>query len=302
MEKLRFSGHESFQCRNLWLKKGYDFIKENEESSFTDDLAGISLGVGKNMVSAIRFWLDAFGMRDVDEKNKPSELAEKLLSEKGWDPYLEDLGSLWLLHFLLISRGQHNASLYHLVFNRFRKQRVEFTKDHLVTFLVNFSDEQGESHSSNTIDTDVGVFLKTYVKPNSREEKKNIEDLFSSLLIELNLVKEIENTGAGRKEKWYKIESSDRESLPIEIFFYSILDNKEKGNFGDSISLHKLLNADNSPGNVFALHPDALVSKVEKLVQKYDGISYKEDGGIRELQIQKSFNKHSVLDEYYGSH
>ena len=295
MGDLRFSGHESFQCRNLWLKKGFDFIKQGP-GDFSSEEAVLSLGVGKNMTTSIRFWMDAFGIR---EKNEPSTLAEKLLGARGWDPYLEDLGSLWLLHYLLVSRSK--ASIYHLVFNRFRKRRIEFTKDHLITFLISYCEEKGESHSPNTIASDVGVFLKTYVKPNSKIEKGNIEDLFSSLFIELSLVKEFQNIEKVKdKEKWYIIESSERESLPLEIFFYSILDNIEKGNYSDSISLHKLLSADHSPGNVFALHPDALISKVERLVQRYSGLSYKEDGGVRELQIQQSFNKNAVLDEYYA--
>lgn len=33
--KYTFSGHESFQCRHLWLKKGYDFIKQGRK--FTDE-------------------------------------------------------------------------------------------------------------------------------------------------------------------------------------------------------------------------------------------------------------------------
>lgn len=59
MSKLRFSGHESFQCRNLWLKKGYDYLKSKREykSPFNEEWAVIDLGVGKNMVSSIRFWM-----------------------------------------------------------------------------------------------------------------------------------------------------------------------------------------------------------------------------------------------------
>ncbi|MBM3712517.1 MAG: DUF4007 family protein [Actinobacteria bacterium] len=30
MNKLTFSGHESFHCRSLWLKKGDDFIARNK--------------------------------------------------------------------------------------------------------------------------------------------------------------------------------------------------------------------------------------------------------------------------------
>ena len=33
--KFTFSGHESFQCRHLWLKKGYDFV--NKKKSFNND-------------------------------------------------------------------------------------------------------------------------------------------------------------------------------------------------------------------------------------------------------------------------
>jgi hypothetical protein len=56
--KLTFSGHESFQCRYLWLKKGYDFVKKG--GSFNKEDAVVELGVGKNIVGAIRYWMGAF--------------------------------------------------------------------------------------------------------------------------------------------------------------------------------------------------------------------------------------------------
>ncbi len=31
MVKYSFSGHESFACKSLWLKKGYDFVVQNME-------------------------------------------------------------------------------------------------------------------------------------------------------------------------------------------------------------------------------------------------------------------------------
>ena len=57
--KFTFSGHDSFQCRHLWLKKGFDFVKSGK--SFSDEDAVVILGVGKNMVNSIRFWMKAFG-------------------------------------------------------------------------------------------------------------------------------------------------------------------------------------------------------------------------------------------------
>jgi len=300
MGELRFSGHESFQCRNLWLKKGYDYVisKRDYKSPFNEALAVIDLGVGKNMVSSIRFWMNAFDMLD-NENEQPTDLATYILDPAGKDPFLEDLGTLWLLHYKLVQRDE--ASIYNLVFNRFRKHRIEFQKSHLSNFLISECERLDEKHSPNSIDTDIGVLLKTYVAPDPKEGKKNIEDQYASLLIELNLIKKIENYVEDKFEldkDWYKIESSERESLPIEIFLYTILDNEEV--LGRSISFQKLLNSENSPGNIFVMTPDSLVSKIHELTQKYDGIVYKEDAGVRELQINGEFNKESILNQYYG--
>ena len=57
--KYIFSGHESFPCKSLWLKKGYDFVVKGRD--FNRPEAVVHLGVGKNMVASIHFWLKAFG-------------------------------------------------------------------------------------------------------------------------------------------------------------------------------------------------------------------------------------------------
>ena len=88
--KYTFSGHDSFQCRQLWLKKGYDYVKA--QRSFNDEEAVVKLGVGKNMVSAIRYWMKAFNI--IDNKDVPTEFGDRLFDdENGYDPYLEDEGS-----------------------------------------------------------------------------------------------------------------------------------------------------------------------------------------------------------------
>ena len=52
--RYSFSGHESFPCKSMWLKKGYDYLVGHNK--FTDPDAVVKLGVGKNMVQSIRFW------------------------------------------------------------------------------------------------------------------------------------------------------------------------------------------------------------------------------------------------------
>lgn len=47
--KYTFSGHDTFHCRSLWLKEGYDYLLLDKK--FSDDDAVVVLGVGKNVVS-----------------------------------------------------------------------------------------------------------------------------------------------------------------------------------------------------------------------------------------------------------
>jgi len=295
MNKLRFSGHESFQCRNLWPKKGYDFIHQ-ENGDIHSDEAILALGVGKNMTTSIRYWMDAFGF--LKEKKSPVsfKVGQKLLNESGWDPYLENVGSLWLLHFELVKNDY--ASIYNLVFNHFRKYRTEFTKKHLLAFIKGKILEKGKLPADSTLETDISVLLKTYVQLSSRDGKKNIEDHFSALLLELSLIKEFEviEPNDDKKQSWYKFEHSNPETLPVEIFLYSILENER---FSTSISFQELLNAENSPGSVFLLNPDSLVAKIEELTEMYDRIVYTEDAGVRQLQIPVDINPIEVLTGYY---
>ena len=64
MNKLRFSGHDTFVVRSYWPKKGYDFVKNGGRLSSED--AMIELGVGKNMVTSIQFWMKALGLLEDD--------------------------------------------------------------------------------------------------------------------------------------------------------------------------------------------------------------------------------------------
>lgn len=72
--KSTFSGHETLACKSLWLKKGYVFVKEDH--SFNDEDAVVALGVGKNMVAAVRYWYKAFGLNKDAETGRIADYSE----------------------------------------------------------------------------------------------------------------------------------------------------------------------------------------------------------------------------------
>jgi hypothetical protein len=286
MGKLTFSGHESFHCRNLWLKKGYDFVVGN--GKFTDPDAVIDLGVGKNMVSAIHYWMKSFGL--IDGSNT-TQLADFIFSKNGVDPYLENVATLWLLHYSLVTNEV--ASIYPLVFNYFRKKRIEFNKDHLAQFIYKKCEEISTPFNENTINRDILVFIKTYVKPS--KSNKNLEELYSGLLFDLGLIESLKKFDEEEKS-WYKIENKERKDIPSELILYCILANRT---YGNSITFDDLLYGVNSVGNVFALSSKDLLEKISAICQNFKSVTFTEDGGIRVLQFKNKLNEFEVLRKYY---
>ena len=291
ISKYTFSGHDSFQCRQLWLKKGYDFVKEGQ--SFNSEDAVVQLGVGKNMVSAIRYWMKAFNV--IDSKDNPTDFGTKLFDEEtGYDPYLEDEASLWLLHYQLVKTGL--ASIYSIIFNEFRKEKLFFTKETFLNYLKRIQEANSElSFNENTVAKDFSVFVNMYKNDN---DSNDIEDSFSGILSELGMLKtSFIQDNNGKKIEQFQIENNERDSLPEAVVLYSILDNL---NYGNSISLNSLEFDTNGPSSVFALNRSGLVNKISGIVKENKNITFTDHAGIKELQFKNKPNAYSILDKYYG--
>lgn len=288
--KLTFSGHESFICKQFWLKKGYDFFEKHEKFNAND--AVVELGVGKNMVSSIRFWYKSFGL--LNESHNKDDLAKFLFGEKGSDPFIEDFGTVWLLHYYLIKTNK--ASTYNMIFNEFRKERFEFTRNQLHNFLKRKCEECDFNYNENTINSDINVFLKSYIKP--IEGKFEIEDDFVGLLLDLDLVKhyKAKDLDYNNLIDWYKIDNDERSELPYQVVLHAILDNPS---YGNSVSFKELQIGYNSPGMVFAINAEGLFNKIEKVIENYTQIIFTETAGNQILQFNSKPNKWAVLNDYY---
>jgi hypothetical protein len=284
--KYVFSGHDSFQCRQLWLKKGYDYVLSGK--SFNDEDAVIKLGVGKNMVSSIRFWLKAFNV--IDNRETPTEFGQKLFDDNnGYDPFLEDDASLWLLHYHLVKGGF--ASIYNIIFNELRKEKMFFDQTIFVKYVKRISEGNSDvSFNENTVSKDFTVFVNLYKNGTAN---KDFEDSFSGILSELEILKLL----VSGNDKKYIIENHERDNLPESVVLYSILDNPK---YGNSISLNALEFDYNSPGSIFALNRSGLVNKISEIVSKHKDVTFTDHAGIKELQFKTKPDPFTILNEYYG--
>ena len=294
--KYTFSGHESFQCRHLWLKKGYDFI--NKGRKFSDDDAVLELGVGKNMVSAISFWMKAFGI--IDLEGNLTGFADYIMNnENGKDPFFEDEATLWLLHYQLVT--QNVATIYNLLFNEYRREKIEFTKENFISFVVRKGIELNiNSINKNTLASDFDVLTKMYIRTDAQSKGK--EDTFSGLLTELSLIQEEKGRVNDKQEVFFSVVANDKIEIPEEVLLYGILD---KGNFELSISLYNIENDKDYVGSVFAIGRTGLINKIQSItsnpkLKKY-GIVFNDHAGIKELQFKVKPNKFEVLNTYYDN-
>jgi len=293
MEKLTFTGHETFHCRHFWLKKGYDFfarpaVSSPEKPSMEESILG--LGVGKNMVKAINFWMRSFGLKD--SENELTDLARLIFTdEQGFDPYLEDIGTLWLLQYNLIRTKI--ATTFHLVFKDFRKTRIDsqFTIQQLLIYLMKEAKQYGSNVQEKTFRSDIKVFIRSYFLGESN--RKDLEDDLSSLLIDLNLLDRIENADL-EDGQYFKINVSERPELPFHIFLYAIIDS-----FPEEVSI-SFDQIQNEVGDCFACNSEGVERKIQEICEAYGAFTYKEDAGRKELQIKKMPERRDVLSDYYN--
>src|SRR5947209_5676977 len=120
----RITGHESFPCRYTWLPKAVRGVGASPQLFSDIDQAIVELGLGKNMVRSARFWAQAAGMVTSLAKGagyKPSPFGLALLGPEGRDPFLEDIRTLWLIHWKLSTNNRNPLLAWDYLLNRWQE-------------------------------------------------------------------------------------------------------------------------------------------------------------------------------------
>ena len=297
VDNMAFGRHETFALRYGWLSKGFNAILNNQQGSkvFEDDDATVILGVGKNMVTSIKYWLRACGMTD-PASGAPTALGLALLREDGFDPYLEDEATIWLLHWLLVTNTALATSWYWF-FNRFHK--AEFTGQELATALVDFVHDQviaKKKPAVTTIKNDAGLLTRMYTqsKGNTRTP---IEDALDSPFALLKLVTQ---SSGGRS---YQSRPMARPELPVVILAYAICQLLEaKGT--SVIPIEDLMYSRDeyvAPGSVFRLTEASLVAKIEELTAYIPGVfEIRDTAGQHQLYMAKKIDPMDFIEKHYA--
>ena len=300
--RYRFSGHQTFPFRYGWLPKGVAAVA-NDSAAFSRPDALVRLGVGKNMVASIRHWCEAVGLIEgIGRGYAPSmmgcllfgspppppphwedagppdalwpceetlHLIQEFLPE-GADPYVEDPGTLWLLHWKLVSHPAP-ASTWHLAFTCW--SQGAFSRDGLEAWLLRVAHENGSRRTSAaSIERDVDVFLRTYL-PSRTRGRRSFEDSLDCPLSELGLIRRVDDR--------FAIDRESRPHLPNGVFAFALAEFWRRNiDLQETLSLERILYGAGSPGAAFRLGDRDLVSILDRLPEE-TGFRYDETAGSR---------------------
>lgn len=295
--EIKLKGHESFYIREGWLRKGLCGIKGNEYL-FADNIEAIDkLGVGSNMVKSIRYWLQSVNLT-VEERGDggkrkqfpTKDFGEIILKE---DPYFEDLGTLYLLHYNLVTNSSLATSWY-LFFNRI--SATEMTKEGMKLALIQQIEniDPGAKYSEKSIIDDCRCIIKTYSIDESDSEDP--EDNMICPFTELGLLNKIKRKG--NEELIVKLIPS-KKKLDRLIILYVIVDNLEKKH-ENITTINRLIEDDSNIGKVFNLDKNSINEYLD-ILQQERYLSITRTAGLNTISLRdNSIQTKDILNKYYA--
>ena len=293
---VAFGRHETFALRFSWLTKGFHALKK-KPTIFDDEDAVVDLGVGRNMVLSIRYWLRACQLITPEKPHTPETIGTLIFDTKnGLDPYLEDEATIWLIHWLLATNSSMATSWFWF-FNKFHKP--EFTGQELQTALSDFVEDQVDAKrrpKASTIKSDALLIPRMYTqsKGNTRTP---IEEALDSPLSLLGLVSQ----SAGGRAYYSKPEA--RPGLPVGILACAVAQLMQQRNIV-TIPIEELMYSRNdyaAPGSVFRLTEIDLITKLEQMVTYLPGhYEIRETAGIHQFYQVKEVDPLDYVRKHYS--
>lgn len=286
-QSIKLSGHQTFPFRYGWLEKGISFLQAG--NSFQQEDAFVELGVGKNMAESIKYWLEMAGLIDLSDGSL-TELSNKLLGKNGWDPFLEDDASLWIIHWEIATNPRFFSSgtaLFSLV------HKPEFSKIEVLDAIKRFLlKEEKKLPSESVLKRDVDCYLRVYA---SLSQNKKGEESFSCPLQDLGLIHPMFGTDM------FRFSIGPKPTLPPEIICFSIWDYLFNNRRRTTMRLQEALYQTYSPGQVFKLDENTIVDAITT-IQTHpvfgSRFAFTETSGIAMIQCTME-NGFELLNQYY---
>ena len=252
---MAYARHESFYLRDKWISKGMKAIKE--DSRFFFDKDGFEkIGLGKNMVKSLRFWMLAMNLMEENE-NKEHELTEigKIIFSA--DRLLQKNETVSILHYHLVRNYNDLATVFYWYFNIYKEtitQRPELKK----SFKTWVKNNEPKPVSETSLNRDIDVLVQLYTKDANENDP---EDFIFSPFTKLNLIKE--EPSEEKNENIRKI-SPEIDKVGLSSLYYVLLIYANENDI-ELISLDEIINENFLWGKVYNLSRNKIIEALNKL-------------------------------------
>ena len=293
MGNIVINKHGSFYVRNGWPTKILDAISNNESIfSPNKELEAVDeIGVGRVMIKSMRYWASALGIAKEHKTSqgvllKPTPLGE--LTKK-YDPYFQNMGTLWLLHRNL-TKLDSEATAWSWAFNLFNKK--SFSKSDFCNDFTSFLQHEGVDYNKKAIEKEFDCFKNTYVSDKDFDIKKILEEDNAPFFSRLKLISYVGNGIFVQN----KLGVND---VPLDIFYYCMLiDNHDMLAENRQIPIDHLLEANGQIGKYMCLTYSILIEYLQRL-ENQNKITLINNFGNRLIQVGKGFEEDTILKEFF---
>ena len=287
---MKFRGHETFYIRKGWLNKGLKTVEKNPIVFVDKSITPIDVfGIGTNMVKSLRYWLQATGLTVEGVKGQRGQILTplgKLVLNN--DPYLEEFGTLCILHYNLV-KGKELSTAWHYFFNQFNM--TEFDRDDFISSISNWTRLQGVDVSPRSLDDDFNCIINTYLpRYKTTPEKVDPESNMECPLSELGL---IDNSGTRNRLyiKTFPVSLAIDPMIIIAIIIDNAAGKKE-------LLLTDLLNGENNIGHVFNLDVITMLNLLDA-AQQTGLVKPIRTAGLDILQINTEMSFIDCIQQFY---
>lgn len=289
---MKFRAHDTFFIRKGWLSKGMKCVKAKNDVfvSKVENPMDV-LGIGSNMVKALRYWLQTVGLTVEPKSGKRVQsftgLGNSVYTN---DRYIEELGTLLLLQYKLAT-NLNNATAWYFFFNEFNVS--EFGRDDFVEALQKYikMSNEGSEVAVRSLNDDFNCIINTYLpKQKTSSGKVSPENNIDCPFGELGLVDVLSKT-----KKTYR-KTTPQSSMISPWVAFAVISDQAKGK--TEISLNELLNAPCNIGKVFNLDSITMLSVLYE-VQKFGLIKISRTAGLDVITILENYSFQDCVKEYY---
>lgn len=288
---MKFRAHDTFFIRKGWLSKGMKAVHSKPDVFVSKDENPMDvLGIGSNMVKSLRYWLVATNLTEEALQNKRriqkfTEFGNQVFKN---DRFMEEYGTLYLLHYML-AKNEEDATSWYFFFNEFNMS--EFTREDFVAALQNYVSMKGETVAIRSMSDDFACILNTYLpRYKINPTRVNPENNIDCPLGELGLIDILD-----KNKKTYRKAIPTPETIHPWVLM-AVMCDQSSGRM--EIGLNELLTAKCNIGKTFNLDAITMLDVLHQ-VEKLGLVKIIRTAGLDVIQLKQNYSFAECVDNYY---